>query len=244
MRKALYIITCIVILLCLIGLEICIIRLQDRMEATEKAVATVMDEVASNYIPIPENGVKGHQEPEKAIENEEKTEEIEISEEENEIVEEPEEVEPPRLYTDEDAAYLAMLIWGEAGGVPELKIGDKVVSSEAQQAAVVWTVLNRYDAGFKDSIIGVIMDPGQYDGYSELHPVSDKFMKLALDVLDRWNREKNGETDVGRVLPSDYMWFGGDGTYNYFRNEYEGGTRWTWDLADPYISIDCEDGSK
>lgn len=143
----------------------------------------------------------------------------------------------PSLYTDEDAIALAKMAWGEARGVPELEINGNVVSAKCQQAAVMWTVLNRYDAGYAESIKAVATAPKQYHGYSVENPVEDEFLDLAYDVLDRWNRERHGETDVGRVLESDYFWFHGDGTYNWFRNEYKSSSYWTWELPDTYIQI-------
>ncbi len=47
---------------------------------------------------------------------------------------------------------------------------------------------------------------------------------------------KDGEADVGRVLPSDYLWFTGDGKRNHFRNAYRGGQIWDWSLPTPYES--------
>ena len=140
-----------------------------------------------------------------------------------------------RLYTDEDAIALAKMAWGEARGVPELEINGNVVSAKCQQAAAMWTALNRYDAGYAESIKAVVTAPKQYHGYSVENPVEDEFLDLAYDVLDRWNRERHGETDVGRVLESDYFWFHGDGTYNWFRNEYKSSSYWNWELADTYI---------
>lgn len=161
-----------------------------------------------------------------------------------EIMEEVAEVEPMEPYsgdwmefynyTQEDAIALAKMAYGEAGGVPDLKIGDQIISPRCQQAATMWTVLNRYDMGGMDSVYAVVVNPGAYHGYWESNPVTDDLLDLAIDVLNRWTRERLGETDVGRVLPAGYIYFGGDGTYNYFRNEYEGGTRWTWDYGDPY----------
>lgn len=58
----------------------------------------------------------------------------------------------------------------------------------------------------------------------------------SADVLSRWERERNGETDVGRVLPSGYMWYRGDGVHNHFRDAYKGGTAWDWTLESPYES--------
>ena len=138
------------------------------------------------------------------------------------------------LYTKEDVIAAAKLLWGEARGVPDLVIGDRVISSECQQAAVLWTVLNRYDAGYGDSVTAVITAPGQYHGYSESNPVDSDLLDLTIDVLNRWTHEKWDGDSIGRVLPEDYMWFHGDGTYNYFRNEFESDSYWTWELFDPY----------
>lgn len=137
-------------------------------------------------------------------------------------------------YTKEDVIAAAKLLWGEARGVPDLVIGDRVISSECQQAAVLWTVLNRYDAGYGDSVTAVITAPGQYHGYSENNPVDSDLLDLTIDVLNRWTHEKWDGDSIGRVLPEDYMWFHGDGTYNYFRNEFESDSYWTWELFDPY----------
>ena len=46
--------------------------------------------------------------------------------------------------------------------------------------------------------------------------------------------EKAGMTDVGRTLPSNYLYYGGDGKHNYFRTEWKGGTRWNYSLPSPY----------
>lgn len=166
---------------------------------------------------------------------------VEEKEKENEAVDDDSvpgddiEAQWPRLYTDDDAIALAKMAWGEARGVPELEMNGNVVSAKCQQAAVMWTALNRYDAGYAESIKAVATAPKQYHGYSVENPVEDEFLDLAYDVLDRWNRERHGETDVGRVLESDYFWFHGDGTYNWFRNEYKSSSYWNWELADTYI---------
>lgn len=135
----------------------------------------------------------------------------------------------PRLYSDEDAIALARLTWGEARGVPDLKVNGRVISTRTQQAAVMWTVLNRFDEGYADSIIGVITANGQFHGYSEEHPVEEDLLELAYDVLDRWNAEKHGDV-VMRELPSGYLWFHGDGIWNHFRDAYKNGNEWDWSI--------------
>ena len=135
----------------------------------------------------------------------------------------------PRLYSDEDAIALAKLTWGEARGVPDLKIHGRVISTRIQQAAVMWTVLNRFDVGYEESILEVITAKGQFHGYSEEHPVEEELLELAYDVLDRWNAERHGDV-VMRELPSGYLWFHGDGTWNWFRDAYKNGNKWDWSI--------------
>lgn len=157
----------------------------------------------------------------------------------SEIAQEPVEVkeEYSKLYTDADAVALAQMVWGEGRGIGELITWDgRVVSGDCQKAAAMWCVLNRYDAGWSDSIIGAVAAPSQFHGYSSGNPIDEDLLELAYDVLDRWNNEKHGETDVGRVLPADYFWFHGDGRYNHFRNEYNSNGYWDWSLGDVYGS--------
>ena len=52
--------------------------------------------------------------------------------------------------------------------------------------------------------------------------------------MTRWLIEDKCVGDVGRVLPKEYLFFGGDGKRNYFRTEYIGGDIWDWSLDDPY----------
>lgn len=124
------------------------------------------------------------------------------------------------------AEYIAKTVYGEAG-----------VCCTTEQAAVVWCILNRVDSMdgyFPDDIIAVIVQPGQFHGYKDEHPVKPELYELALDVIERWQREQDGETDIERVLPADYLFFSGDGTHNYFRKSWRGGTAWDWSLPSPY----------
>lgn len=162
----------------------------------------------------------------------EHVEDIPEDDAQNAPIEPVEPVEWPKLYSDEDAIALAKTYWGEARGVRS----NGIVSGKCQIAAVGWCILNRYDAGYEDSIFEVITAEDQFHGYSKSHPVDEELLALAYDVLDRWNAEQHGETDVGRVLPAEYLWFGGDGQYNHFRDAWRGGNKWDWSMADPYAS--------
>lgn len=138
-----------------------------------------------------------------------------------EPTEEP--VEEPQPWRDEEVIVLAKMVWGEARGVP----------SDTEKAACVWCALNRVDQGY-GSIVTVVTAPYQFVGYREGNPVDDELITLCIDVLTRWYAEKDGQTDVGRVLPKEYLYFSGDGVRNHFRKEYKGGTNWDWSLPTPY----------
>ena len=140
-----------------------------------------------------------------------------------------------RMYTDADAVALAQMAYGECRGVACLVDGNKTISPAYQQACAMWVALNRYDAGFKgDSIAEIIAAPRQFHGYDPEHPISDELLALAYDVLERWQEEKNGAADVGRVLPAEYLFFVGNGDHNNFTVEYGTGMYYAWTLPDPY----------
>ena len=123
-----------------------------------------------------------------------------------------------------DIEMLAKLVWGEARGV----------KSKAEQAAVIWCVLNRVEAGYGDTIKEVVTAKYQFTGYKSSHPVDDEFYELALDVLTRWELEKLGVEEVGRTLPKGYLFFTGYGGRNHFRTR-KGAAEWDWSLPDPYV---------
>lgn len=133
-----------------------------------------------------------------------------------------------RQYTSTDAVMMARVMFLEARGI----------QSKTEIACVGWTILNRVDAGY-GSISAVITAPNQFAYSASASTTSDygyDLIALATDVLDRWSREKAGQTNVGRVLPKGYLWYAGDGKHNYFRNQYQGGTRWDYSLPSPYES--------
>lgn len=128
-------------------------------------------------------------------------------------------------YSEDDVVMVAKVLWSECRGVP----------SKTQKACVAWTIVNRADE-FGQTISEVITAPNQFI-YFKSNPVADELYAIAQDVLERWNDEKNGNEDVGRVLPSDYLWFSGNGWRNFFRNAYKGKySIWDYSLPSPYES--------
>ena len=131
------------------------------------------------------------------------------------------------IFVDEtEATYIAKTIWGEARGC-----------SKMEQAAVAWCILNRVDSDLPyipNSIREVVTQKGQFHGYSKDFPVDDDIYDLAVDVIERWQREKLGEENVGRVLPKEYLYFYGDGERNHFTIEWKDKATWDWSLENPY----------
>lgn len=130
---------------------------------------------------------------------------------------------------EKDINMLAKTIWNEARGI----------KSDMEKAAIAWCVLNRVDSTdweFRNmnTIEEVLTAPGQIEGYKEDNPLDDHLVELAEDVLIRWNMEKDGVVDVGRVLPKDYYFWWGDGKHNHFRKQLEDQVFWDWSWDSPY----------
>lgn len=123
-----------------------------------------------------------------------------------------------RSYCDQaDVERIARMVWGESRGVSS----TSEASVLTQQAAVIWTVLNRVDHGYGS--ISQIVVPSIYNGYDPNTPLStvgSTIINLVYDVMCRWYAEKDGVSVNGRVLPADYIYFYGDGKNNHFYNDY------------------------
>lgn len=126
--------------------------------------------------------------------------------------------------TQEEIQALAKVVYREARGI----------SDKAHQAAVIWCILNRVDAGcWGDTIMDVVTYPNAFAWVPDT-PVEQEFLMLAADVCERWNLEKAGQAEVGRVLPKEYLYFTGDGELNHFTIEWKGTETWDWSLGSPY----------
>lgn len=157
-----------------------------------------------------------------------------------EVCEAPELIEEPAdeikitfcPFIDEEIEMLARVMYAEANGISWY--GEKNgVSAKARQAAVGWTVLNRYDDWGYDSLESVITKKGAF-AYNPKTPLTDYMLDLANDIVNRWMDEKAGNENAGRTLPSGYYYFYGDGKENHFSQEWKSKIYWNWSLPDPY----------
>lgn len=130
------------------------------------------------------------------------------------------------MVTREEIETLAKIVYQEARGIKE----------DSHKAAVVWCILNRVDDGYwGDSIVEVATYPNAFAWVPDT-PVKEELVDLVVDVITRWNYEKQGLSDVGRTLPKEYLYFTGDGSYNHFTKEWGSTDYWDWSLPNPYNS--------
>ncbi len=114
---------------------------------------------------------------------------------------------------DELVAEAALLAWGEYSG-----------SDYAQRTAPIWCACNRADAWGLP--LDEVMHSDAFHGLLTERSVPEEWYDLARETLARWELEKMGYIDVGRTLPSEYLYFGGNGKYNTYRTEYIGGVEY------------------
>jgi len=112
---------------------------------------------------------------------------------------------------DETVDVLSKVLRREAG----------VVKSTTNRACVIWCILNRCDKGWRGNTPIECATARAQFCYRKNTKYSKKISDLVEDVLYRWLREKEGEIDVGRVLPRDIIYFSGNGEINVFRYDYD-----------------------
>lgn len=118
---------------------------------------------------------------------------------------------PVAPYTDSEIDMLSRTVWGEARGC-----------SQDEQRLVVWTVLQRVDDDrFPDTIEDVIMEPLQFAGYSEEHPVENDIWNLCAEVLADWWHGAEPPTLEPYAMTLPYLFFDGDGRHNWYREEWQ-----------------------
>lgn len=115
--------------------------------------------------------------------------------------------------SDELVAEAALLAWGEYSG-----------SDYAQRTAPIWCACNRADAW--GQTLEEVMHSDAFHGLLTEREVPAEWYDLARETLARWELEKMGYIDVGRTLPSEYLYFGGNGVVNVYRTEYIGGVEY------------------
>ena len=142
---------------------------------------------------------------------------------------------------DDPAIIQAQRLWWEAESVREkyavmlaktIKIEAGGIQSTVEKACIAWTALNRSDAQ-QVPLDKILTKPKQF-AYDPNTSVRADLLALSYDVLDRWAAERLGATDVGRVLPKDYLWYSGNTKHNFFRNDYYGHVYWNYSLPNPY----------
>ena len=114
---------------------------------------------------------------------------------------------------DELVAEAALLAWGEYSG-----------TDYAQRTAPIWCACNRADAW--GLTLEEVMHSDAFHGLLTKREVPAEWYDLARETLARWELEKMGYIDVGRTLPSEYLYFGGNGIVNVYRTEYIGGVEY------------------
>lgn len=108
--------------------------------------------------------------------------------------------------------------------------------SAYEMSMICWCILNRYDTQrYGKTLHSVIWAKSQFA--HSTRTVSDNgtdLIWLANDVLTRWYREQQGETEVGRTLPQGYCFYYGDGYHNNFRMKNSGKGYHNFGLWNPY----------
>ena len=113
-------------------------------------------------------------------------------------------IQPPYEPDEAEVVALAQTLYGECRGCSEL-----------QQKAVCWCVFNSVDdPKFPDTVIEVVSQPYQLQGYSPTNRVWDSLSAVATECLTDWH---NGEN---RILDEDMCWFSGWNRINHFRNAW------------------------
>ncbi len=131
------------------------------------------------------------------------------------------------VLSENDEIILARMLWGEDRENPMF-----------MRAAVIWCVFNRMDQSKLP--IEQLINKIQFPGYREENPVKDWAVDLIRDVTIRYVLEQNGFTDVGRVLPKEYLYYEQPQgkRYHIFKTKLKVGDKenkiWDWALPSPY----------
>ena len=131
------------------------------------------------------------------------------------------------VLSENDELILARMLWGEDRENPMY-----------MRAAIIWCVFNRMDQSRLP--IEQLINKTQFPGYREENPVKDWAIELIRDVAVRYVLEQNGFTDVGRVLPKEYLYYEQPPgkRYHIFKTKLKLSDKsnkiWDWSLPSPY----------
>lgn len=128
------------------------------------------------------------------------------------------------VITEEEETKLAKMLWGE-----ERQYDYR------ERAAVIWHVFNRVDSPLEANSVSKDLTHAHYSGYLKSNPVEDWAVWVVRDVAWRYACEREGYTEVGRVLPKEYCYMAMHDGHNRFRDKYKGAKHyWDWSIDSPY----------
>ena len=128
------------------------------------------------------------------------------------------------VITEDEEIKLAKMLWGEE------RQYDYV-----ERAAVIWHVFNRIDSPLEANSISKDLTHAHYSGYLKSNPVEPWAVWVVRDVAWRYACEREGYTEVGRVLPREYCYMAMHNGHNRFRDKYKGAKHyWDWSIPSPY----------
>ena len=120
--------------------------------------------------------------------------------------------------------------------------GEERTHSMKERAAVIWHTFNRVDSPKEANSVNKDITHSHYSGYLKSNPCKDWAIWIVRDVAWRYACEKLGYEDVGRVLPSEYLYMAAHGSHNRFRNNYKGSCKYyDWSIKAPEIYHDMEE---
>ena len=121
---------------------------------------------------------------------------------------------PGRDWSTAEVNALARNGWGEARGTSweEMLMVHHTVFNRVM---VNWSGANAY----RNSILGVIRQPGQFHGYRSTHPLIPWIVDSAIYALYRWAYGYAGPVNRHAINGNPYyLYFHGDGIHNWFRS--------------------------
>ena len=118
------------------------------------------------------------------------------------------EMQVAKRYTEAEVDMVCQVVWGEARGC-----------SAEEWALVVGCICNRADA-YEQSIAEVVTAPYQFHGYDQSHPIDPSIKAVVVQTMEVWNSGGDAPVYPPYATTSEYLYFYGDGSHNWFREEY------------------------